>query len=256
MTRRSIFTVAAFAFAAAFLFAQGSAPKSPELRVIVSNGVREVVLDVQPQAEKTIGRRLATQFGTTAPLMQKIAQGETFDVAVLTAPAIDDLIKQGKIVASTRADIARAGIGIGIRKGAARPDIHSSEALKQTLLKVKSITYASEGASRVFLEKMFDKMGIAADLKPKIMLVPGSVQAARDVAAGKAEIIMTLISEILPEPGVELLGPLPPDVQNYVYFAAGVSPNAKDMEAGKALVKFLSGPAASPTLKAKGMEHH
>ncbi len=230
-----------------------AAQKAP-LRVLVSNGVREVVQELQPQAERAIGHPLAIQLGSTTGIMQKVAAGEPFDVALLTTEAIGELIQQGKVAAGSRTDLARCGIGVGVRKGAGKPDIHTPEALKRALQETKSISYAQDGASRVYIDKMVEQMGITAAVKPKTLLTQGSVAAGENVAAGKASMVMTLVSEILPMPGVELVGPLPRELQTYVNFAAGVSTKAADAEAGKALIQFLAGPKAAAVYKAKGME--
>jgi|SRR5579863_8040128 len=235
------------------LFAQAGGAQTP-IQVLASNGVREVIESLKPQCESAIGRPLVTQYGSSTELLQRIAKNNPFDVVILTTEAIDSLIKDGKIAPGTRADIARAGIGVGVRKGAPKPDIHTSDALKQTLLKAKSITYAQDGASRVYLEKMFDNLGIGSQVKPKIILEQGSGGAGNRVANGGAEMVMTLVSEILPMPGVEYVGPLPAQLQSYVSFAAGVSSKAANAEAGKALITFLKSPAAAPAFKPKGME--
>ncbi len=236
------------------MFAQAASAQAPEIRVLASNGIREVIESLKPQCERAAGHTLAMQYGSTTEILQTIAKGGQFDLAILTTEGIDELIKEGKIPAGSRVDIARAGIGVGVRAGAPKPDIATPDALKQTLLKTKSITYAKDGASRVYLEKMFDGLGIGADLKPKIILEQGSGAAGKRVASGSAELVMTLASEILPMPGVQFVGPLPAQLQSYVSFAAGVSAKAANAEAGKAMIKFLASPAAAPALKPKGME--
>jgi molybdate transport system substrate-binding protein len=175
-------------------------------------------------------------------------------VAVVTSDLLDTLIKDGRIRADSRAGVARAGVGVGIRAGAPRPDISSPDALKRTLQNAKSVTYARDGASRAHIDKMFDRFGIAEAMKPKTILEQGSIRSTARVVQGDAEIVMTLVSEILPIKGIELVGPLPPAVQNYVSFAAGVSPKVNDAAAAKALVGFLTGPEAAPAFKARGME--
>jgi molybdate transport system substrate-binding protein len=219
-----------------------------------SNGIKAVVEQLQPACEMAVGHPFKIDFSTAASLKQKIEAGEAFDVAVLPPANIDDLIKSGKIAAPTRVDIARAGVGLGVRAGAKKPDISTPEAMKQTLLKAKSIIYQKDGASRVFIDKMMERLGIADAVKSKIVLsdVPGRPQES--VAEGQSEIVLTLISEILPIHGVQYVGPLPGDLQNYVSFAAGASAHPGNAEAAKAAVKCLSGPKVGPVLKAKGME--
>jgi molybdate transport system substrate-binding protein len=181
-------------------------------------------------------------------------KGEAFDVAIMTTEMIDDLIKAGTIAAGTRAGVARSGIGVGIRSGAPKPGIKTAEAMKRTLLDAKAVTYAQDGASRVHILKMLDHLGIADQVGRKTILEQGSVRSAGRVAAGDADLIMTLISEILPIPGVELVGPLPAEFQSYVTLAAGVGAKARNPVAARALIAFLTGSEIVPTLKAKGME--
>ena len=150
--------------------------------------------------------------------------------------------------------MGRSELGIGIRAGAPKPDIRTPDALKKALQEAKSITYPQDGASRGAIEKMFDGMGIAADVKPKIILAPGSGPATESVAAGQAAMVITLFSEIVPTHGVEILGALPAPYQMSIRFAAATSATSKNGDAGKALIAFVSGSKAAPVLKAKGIE--
>ena len=225
------------------------------IRVFVSNGVKTVIDELRPQWEKAAGHPVSFEFGTTASLKQRLEAGEAFDVAVLTSEAIADLVKNGKAAGASRVELARCGIGMGMRAGAAKPNIRTADALKQTLQKAQSVSYASEGASRAYLDKMFEQFGIADVMKVKTVLTPSSVKSNELVRDGKAEYILTLVSEILPAaPGVELVGPLPKEVQNYVSFAAGVSAKTSNAEAGNAMIQFLKSSTAASVFKAKGLE--
>jgi len=224
------------------------------LRLLVSNGMKGSVEALQPQCEKAAGRPLAIQFGSTASLKKRIETGEAFDVTIITTEAIADLITQGKLTSASRVDVGRSRLGIGIRAGAAKPDIRTPEALKKTLQETRSITYPQDGASRGAIEKMFERMGIAAEVKPRIILAPGSGPATESVAAGQAAMVITLFSEIVPIHGVEILGPLPGEYAMDIRFAAATSATSTSADAGKALIAFLLGPAAAPVLKAKGIE--
>ncbi len=159
-----------------------------------------------------------------------------------------------RVLVSNGMKAAMSELGIGIRAGAAKPDIHTPEALKRTLRDAKSITYPQDGASRAYIEKMFESMGLAVDVKPKIILAQGSGPATESVAAGKAALVITLFSEIVPIHGVEILGPLPGEFRYDIRFTAAASATTKNAEAAKALMTFLAGPAAAPTFKAKGLE--
>jgi molybdate transport system substrate-binding protein len=234
--------------AAGFLSAQGP------VRLLVSNGMKGAMEELQPQCERAIGRPLSIEFSSTAALKKKIEAGADFDATIITTEAIDDLIKQGKLPAGSRVDLAHSNLGIGIRAGAAKPDIRTPEALKRALHDAKSITYPQDGASRGYIEKMFERLGIASDVMPKVILAAGSGPATESVAAGKAAMVITLFSEIVPTPGVEILGPLPGEFHYDIRFAAAPGKSTKNAEAAKALIAFLAGPKVLPVLKAKGLE--
>ena len=161
--------------------------------------------------------------------------------------------KAGKL-APKPTHLARCGVGVGIRAGAPEPDIRSPEAMKRTLLKADSVTYAEDGASRPFVEEMEEQLGITSEIKAKTMLTHGSGAATANVAKGKADLVLTLASEILPVHGIELVGPLPESLQGSAVFAAGVAAHTKNAEAATAIIQFLTGPLAEPVYKAKGME--
>jgi molybdate transport system substrate-binding protein len=257
MKKRSVRALLAAVSAGLVLCLATAAPAGPNapIRAFVSNGVKTVIDEVRPQWEKAAGHPVSFEFGTTAALKQKLEAGEAFDVAVLTSEAIADLVKDGKIAGASRAELARCGIGMGMRTGEAKPNIRTADALKQTLQKAQSVSFASEGASRAVLDKMFEQFGIAGDMKAKTVLTPSSVKSNELVRDGKAEYILTLVSEILPAaPGVELVGALPKEVQSYVNFAAGVSAKSGNVEAGKAMIEFLKSSTVSAVFRAKGLE--
>jgi molybdate transport system substrate-binding protein len=237
-----------------FLSTQEVTAQDTAVHVLVSNGMKAAMEELQPLCEHAIGHPLALQFNSTASVKKKIEAGEEFDVAIITSEAIAELIKQGKLAADSRADLGRSELGIGVRAGVAKPDIHTPEALKRTLREAKSITYPQDGASRAYIENMFERMGIAGDVKPRIILAQGSGPATESVAAGKAALVITLFSEIVPIHGVEILGPLPGEFHYDIRFEAAASVTAKNAEASRALITFLAGPKAAPTFKAKGLE--
>jgi len=235
------------------VLAQGAAAYAAEIKVLHTPAFRAVINDLGPQFERSTGHKLVIKVEVSAVLKRQIEAGETFDVAILTRMHIDDLTKQGKIASGTRAHIARSGIGVGARAGASKPDISSVDAFKRMLLNAKSVTYSAEGASGIHFNSLLDRLGIAAEMKPKLKPVATGVTAER-VARGEAEIVVAPIPSIVAVPGVELVGPLPSELQSYIDFTAGVASGAKEAEAAKALIKFLAAPAAAPVLKAKGME--
>jgi molybdate transport system substrate-binding protein len=250
------YSIAATALACVFLFSQGVAAQTSEVRVLASNGIKAVVEDLLPQTERAIGHPISVQYRPTAALKQEIDAGEPFDVVIVTVESIAQLSKEGKTTGGEGTPISRAGVGIGIRKGAPRPDISTPEALKRALLGAKAIAYGPSGASFPYITRMLDTLGIADTMKAKTLFFDTSDGTNGSVVQGKADFGITLVSEILPVQGLELLGPFPDEFQGYVRFSAAVSANAKNPEAASALIKFLAGPDALPSIKARGMQAH
>ncbi len=224
-----------------------------EIKLLASNALKSVLQEVAPQFEQASGHRLAITFGSTGNLTASIDKGTPFDVAIMGADALDNLIMRGAL-AGPRLDIARAGIGVAYRKGAPKPDISTAAALKSTLLAAKSISFNPQGLSGTHMLAVIEKMGISAEVRPKLKVPP--VSAAEDVAKGLADIGMTQSSEILPHAaeGAELAGPLPAEVQLYTAFSIAVGAKAQQLDAAKALIVYLRAPALVPVLKAKGLE--
>ena len=253
MTKQLIAVAVALGFT--FLSAQEIRAQSDPIRVLVSNGMKAAMEELQPQCERAIGHPLALQFDSTAGLKKKIESGEAFDVALVTSQAIDDLIKQGKL-AGERAALGRVQLGIGIQAGTARPDIRTPEALKKTLLAAKSVTYREDGASRPDIDRMFERMGITAEMKSKLILTQGSGTSTDKVAAGKAQYVITLSSEIMTVRGLQLLDQLPQEFRYDIPFEGAVSANARHAQAANALLVFLAGPKVAPAFKASGLNRH
>ena len=225
-----------------------------DIKVLASNGVKSALEELAPAFERDSGNKLVIAFGLAAALKRQIEAGEAFDVAILTSAGIEDLAKQGKIDGASRASIARSGVGIGIKKGGPRPDIGTSDALKRTLLAAKSITWAKEGQSGIYFAGLLEKIGIAEQMKPKVVPAASGVEVGKLVAGGQVELGVILVNELMAAPGVEVLGPLPAELQNYTVFHAGVGAGSKDSSAAKALIKFLTAPSAGAVFKAKGQE--
>ena len=227
-----------------------------EVRVLCSNGLKAVMEDLAPQFERATGNKVVVTYGLAAEFKQQIEKGAAFDVAVLTPPLIDDLIKQGKMASDTRAVIARTGLGIMIRAGAHKPDVSTTDAFKRSLLGAKSIAFARVGASGVAFQDLIKRLGIADALQSKLKPTATGEELNDLVVHGAAEYGVLPLSEILPVRGAELGGMFPSDVQSYIVMAAAVGSNAKQGAVGRDLVKFLTAPAALPTIKAKGMERN
>ena len=228
--------------------------RAAEIKILASNGVKAALEELAPAFERQTGNKVSIIFGLAAVLKRQIEAGEAFDAAILTSAGIDDLAKQGKVDGGSRAAIARSGVGIGIRKGGPRPDISTPDALKRTLLAAKSISWAKEGASGVYFASVLERIGITGQMKPKVHLAPSGAEVGKLVAGGQVELGVILVNELMASPGVEVLGPLPPALQNYTAFHAGVGAGSKDPSAAKALIRFLTTPSAGAVFKAKGQE--
>ena len=224
------------------------------IKALVSNGVGSAVEELAPAFERATGHRLAIDFGLGAVFKRRIESGEGFDLTILTAPAIDELAKQGRVDGASRAAIALSGVGIGIKKGAARADIGTREALERTLAAARSITWAKEGVGGVYFAALLERLGMAEAMKPRIVISLSGAEVGRRVAAGEVQYGVILVNEILAAPGMELLGPLPPELQKMTAFHAAVAAGSKHAAAAKALIDFLRTPSARTVFEAKGQK--
>lgn len=229
----------------------GNLARAAEIKVLCGTGAKGFVTDVGQKFERETGHTLVMEFGGFAALKRKVDAGATFDVVILSPAIIDELANRGKVVADTRATVGRTGVGVAVRKGAQRPDISSVEAFKRTMLDAQSVAYSKAGSSGKAFLAAIDRLGIAADMAPKMK--PYS-RPERAVIDGEAEIGVTGIGAILTAPGVELVAGLPPEMQSYVVYKAGVSAVSQELQAANELIQFLSAPAAAQTLAAHGME--
>ena len=231
-----------------------SSAGAAEIRVLASNGVKATLEELAPAFERQTGNRVVIEFGLAAVLKRQIEGGAPFDLAILTSAGIDDLAKQGKIDAGSRAAIARSGVGIGIKKGAPRSDISTPDALKRTLLAARSISWAKEGQSGIYFAGLLERMGIAEQMKPKIVPAAQGSEVGKLVVEGKAQYGVILVNELMAVPGVEVLGPLPEALQSYTVFHSAVGSASKNAAAAKAFSQFLTSPSSRAVFKAKGQE--
>jgi molybdate transport system substrate-binding protein len=238
----------------AFTFSPMVSGNAAEIKVISAVGLRAVLEELKPRFERETQHKLAFTFSTSISQKRQIDAGESFDVVVLSPSLIEELIRQNKVAPGTKADVAKSGIGVVVRAGAPKPDIGTTEAFKRALLNAKSIVHTQEGQSGIYIASLIERLGLAAETKPKTVVETRAGHIAAAVVEGKAELGLTVMSGIVPVPGAELVGPLPAELQNYIVFTAGVSPDAADPEAAKAFIRFLKAPAALPVLKTMGME--
>ncbi len=235
------------ALSAIFAPAAGAA----EIKVIASNAVREPYRELVPVFEKNTGHKVTIDWGGTVDIVKRVGGGEIADVVIIPAERIDDFAKQRVLM--SRIDLARSGVGVAVRAGAPRPDISSAAALRSALLAAKSIVLSS-GPSSVYLPTLFQKMGIADELKPKIIQIGPGLPVGETVARGEGEIGFTQMIELMSVKGIDYLGPLPAEVQFITIFSAGLHAGAPSPEAAHALLKFLTAPEAAPVLRRHSME--
>ncbi len=224
-----------------------------ELKVLSGNGARAAVRELGAQFEATSGHKVVIHFEVNTALKRKIEAGETFDVAVLNPPVLDGLIAAGRVVAGSRAVIGRIGIGVAVRAGAPKPDISSVAAFRRALLDAKAVAFPGEGASGIYFAGLVERLGIAADMKPKLRPMPAE-DAVEVVARGEADFVVVVASRIVGVPGVDFVGLLAPELQTTIGFAAGIGSAAQEPEAARAMIRFVTGPAAVPILKGMGIE--
>jgi ABC-type molybdate transport system substrate-binding protein len=224
-----------------------------DITVIASNAVKEALAELVPRFEQASGHAVTTIWGGTLDISQRIGDGEVVDIVILGAERIEDFIRQGRISAGSRVDIARCGIGVAVPAGASKPDISSGGALKASLLAVGSIVLSS-GPSSIYLAGLFHKMGIADQIKSKINQIGPGLPVGKALANRKGEIGFTQVSELLAVEGIDYVGPLPADVQHITVFSAGIHAAAPAPDAAKALLEFLTSPQAAAAIRHSGME--
>jgi molybdate transport system substrate-binding protein len=227
-----------------------------EVKVLTAGAYKPVVALLAPEFEKESGHTLRVENDTAGALVRRIKDGEAFDVAVLTPEALSQLTQAGTITPDSIVKLARVSIGVAIRQGQAAPDISTVDAFRKSLLDARKVAYidpAAGGSSGIYLAKLFDRLGIAAQVRDKAVLVPGGLVAQR-VVSGEADIGIHQISEILAVPGALLVGPLPADIQNETVYAGGIAAASGKQSAAKAFLDLLGSASAKSVLKSKGMD--
>lgn len=235
----------------------GTAAGAAEITVFYPGAVRSVVVELTEGFQRDSGHNVKLEFGTAGGLQKRVAGGAAGDVVIVTAGGLEELIKQAKVAAGTRADLGKVGVGVAVRTGAAPPDIATAEAFKQAMLAAKSVMYADPalgGQSGIHTARVFERLGIAEQMKPKTVLRPGAPAGLKEVAAGSIEIGIGQVSEIVAAKGVTLVGPLPAQLQNTLVFAAGVMSSSAVPDVARAYVDVLVSPAARAKFKAAGFD--
>jgi molybdate transport system substrate-binding protein len=224
-----------------------------QIKVLSTHAVQDVLREFAPAFERARQVSLVIDYDPANALKRRIENGAAFDVAIVTRPVIDALVAQRRIVGESVTDIGRSGLGIAVRKGVAKPDISTADALKRALIAAKSVVRSREGTSGLYFESLLDRLGIAAAMRGKIVL-GGSGRIAELVARGEAELAVQQIPELLPVAGVDFAGPLPDELQLYTVFSTGVSAACAVTEAAEAFINDLAAPSAASLFEAKGLE--
>ena len=255
-TKSAILRALAIGVAGAFFLT--ATANAAEVRVMISGGLTAAFKALAPEFERATGNKVLIAYGpsmgtTVNAIPVRLDRGEPADVLIMVGYALDDLTKQGKAEAGSKVDIVKSAIGIAVKSGAPKPDISSADAVKQALLAAKTIAY-SDSASGVYVStEMFAKLGIVDAMKGKARQIPAT-PVGEIVAKGDAEIGLQQISELKPVAGIDIIGPLPADLQKITVFSAGIATVSKEPDAGKAMIKFLASPAARDTIVNSGMD--
>src|SRR3954470_17074873 len=234
------------------------AASAAEVRVMISGGMTAAYKALVPEFERSTGHKVLTAYGpsmgtTVNAIPGRLERGEPADVLIMVGYALGDLVKKGKVAADSTVDLVRSPIGVAVKSGAPRPDISSADAVKRTLLAAKTIAY-SDSASGVYVSgEMFAKLGILDAMKDKARKIPAT-PVGEIVAHGDAELGFQQISELKPVEGIDIVGPLPNELQKITVFSAGIASVSKEPDAGKALIKFLASPAARPEIVKSWMD--
>ena len=231
----------------------GATAHAAEIKVLSTQATQDAYKELVPEFEKASGHKVTTVFTGTVDANKRLAAGETYDLLIMSAPSIEEHIKGGKVVPGSKVDLAKSGVGVAVKAGTPKPDISTSDALKKSVLAAKSIGY-STGPSGNYIISLFDKMGIADQVKGKLKQTPTGIFVGTIIASGEVEIGFQQISELSHFAGIDYVGPLPADVQRFTTFSSGIIAGAKEADAAKALVKFITAPAAAAAYKKRGME--
>lgn len=228
--------------------------QSADIKIILAGGLGPVVTAVKPSFEKESGHKLDITFVSGPVVKREVEGGRAFDIAISQPEIIDELIQGGKVVAGSRTDIARTGIGLSVKSGAPKPDISSVEAFKNMLTSVKSIAHSKEGASGAYFMKLLDRLQLMSAVQPKLIGAPaGAGGLVSPVLKGEAEVVIGTASAIM-EPGIDFVALIPDDLQNWSVFSAGYSAASTEPEAAKEFVAYLKSAKSLPAIKEKAMQ--
>ena len=252
---RGSWRAAALAFASVSLLVTNMAQEpaqAAEVKAFVTGAARPMYDILAPQFERATGHKLVTVSALPPELVAKIDAGEPFDIIVLSYD-VEALIKRGKVEASSRTVLGQTGIGVAIHTGSPKPDFSTVEKFKAMLLNAKSIATSGEGSSGRYVASLVERLGIADQVKPKIKS-GGPGRSAELLSNGEVDLVVSGLPPLLGKPNIEWLGLIPPEINSFVVFSAGLNVAAKEAEAGRALLRFLATPEATAVYKAKGLD--
>lgn len=238
---------------AASLFAVAVGAQANDLKVVAPNAVKESVSEIAARFEKDTGRRVTFTWGGSEAIAKRIDAGEVFDVVIHTGPGVDRMSAEGKLVSGSRTDFSRSAVAVAVRAGLPRPDVSSIAALKAALLDAQSIAISS-GASGRYLEQLFQKLGVAEQIKHKVKQPPSGAQIGDMLARGDVDLGFQQVTELMHAKGIQYLGPLPAEVQNYTVWAAGVHSGAPQADAAWAFSRALAAPESGAAIRKSGMD--
>ncbi|EWS56336.1 MULTISPECIES: substrate-binding domain-containing protein [unclassified Methylibium] len=239
--------------AVAMALALGSHAFAAELKVIAPNAVKETVTEIAKRFERESEHRVVFTWAGSETISKRTAEGEVFDVVINAAQNIDRGATDGKLVPGSRADFAKSGIGVAVRSGLPRPDVSTVDGLRQALIKANSIAISS-GTSGRYLESLFRRLGVAEQIKSKIVQPPSGAQIGEFIARGDAELGFQQVAELLHAKGVEFLGALPPGVQSYTVWSAGLHGSSTQVEVARSFIAALKSAESAAAIKTTGME--
>jgi molybdate transport system substrate-binding protein len=239
-------------FAAAGM-AIGGLAQAADITVLATPGIKEAYVELAPQFEKAGKHKVTTTWAGTADVMKRMKAGETFDAVILASDSLEELIDTSRVMAGSRSDVARSLVGVAVRNGVPKPDISTTDAVKKALAAAKSVVISS-GPSGVYLNALFEKLGVMADLKPKLKITPPGVPVGGVLAKGEGELGFQQVSELAHYPGIQYVGQLPADIQKVTVFSGGVPAASREPDTARAFLQFLAAPEHQAVLKKHGLD--
>jgi molybdate transport system substrate-binding protein len=245
--------IVAATIATALLFSQSYAT-SAEIKILSVVPLKTSLDELGPQFERATGHKLIVAYDGSSQLKRRLEAGEAFDIALIYPELIDHLVKQGKLAGGTNTTIASVAIAVAVKKGAAKPDISTVDAFKRAMLNAASISHSADGGSGIYFKNLLNRLGITAQVKSKLRPMEGGPLVVGPVARGEAEIAVITTPFIAMEPGADLVGPLPDELQQLIVYTAAIGSAAKEPDAARALIKHLTTPEAAKLLKSNGLD--